>query len=167
MNAFTPAEILALYQADLQIWARANKALVSIAKDPYHVLELLYETPAGLRLILHWAGDDALGEQEEAIGSNNKLEVIVSYNLGLMAKTDAALVQAQPNRPALLTLVSDVRLRVLSLSVPDDETGVDLAARHAGCETVTTPEGVPLAAYKLKFEFDAAFPDYDMREAEE
>jgi hypothetical protein len=163
MNAYTPAQILALYQADLKVWARDNKATLSIARDPYHVLELLAETPAGLRLILHWNGDAPVGDQEEAIGSNNNIEVVLSYNMGLMAQPDAALVTAQPNRPALLKLVSDVRERVLSLGVTDAETGAGLSARYAGCETVATPEGIPLAAYKLKFEFDAALPDYDMR----
>jgi hypothetical protein len=167
MNAYTPAQLLALYQADLNTWAMIKKAKLSIAKDPWHVLELLAESPAGLRLILHWAGDDSLGDQNEAIGSANHLEVIVSYNLGLTAKPDAALTQDQPNRPALLKLVSDIRERVLSLFIPDAETAVSLSARYSGCETVTTPEGLPLAAYKLKFEFDAAFPDYDMREAAE
>jgi hypothetical protein len=165
MNAYSPAQLLSLYDADLKVWASANKAAMSIAKDPWNVLELLCATPVGLKLILHWAGDDNLGDQEEAFGSNNKIEMTLGYNMGLTAHPDQALLTAQPNRPALLTLINTVRERVLSLCVTDAETDVELSARYAGCETVTTPEGVPLAAYKLKFEFDAAFPDYDMRAA--
>ena len=164
MNAYTPAELLDLYKTDLEAWCAENKAQLSLARDPYHVLELLAQSPAGMRLILHWAGDDNAGEQDEAIGSVNRLEVILSYNLGLTAKPDLALLQAQVDRPALLTLISVVRNRVLSLYVIDAETGARLSARSAGCETVTTPDGIPLAAYKLKFEFDAALPDYELRE---
>ena len=167
MNAYSPAELLNLYKTDLNDWASKNKAVVFIAKDPWNILELLAQSPAGMRIILAWAGDQALGEQVQAIGSTNKLEVILSYNLGLTVQPDAALLQASADRPALLDIISDLRNRVLSLCVPDAETGVDLSARYVEGDIVTTPDGIPLSAYKLKFEFDAAFPDYDMREVAE
>jgi len=160
-------EMLALFRARLETWTRNNRALLSIAKDPWNALEMLAEAPAGLRVILNWSGDAAAGNLDGGeFGSVNNVEVIVSYNLGLTAKPDAALLSAQPNRPALLRCVSEIRECILSLGVEDEASDELVSPGYVGCEPVITPEGIPLAAFRLRFTFVAAFPDYDISVAE-
>lgn len=143
----------------LASFAAAHKAAPSIARDPYDVLELLTIGPAGMRLVLHWAGDDALGEQTEAPLATQALEVVLGYNLGLSAQQDSALIQPGAGRPALLQLVSDLRQAVLALEFPTEVTMSYLA--YAGCKPVVTPEGIPLAAYRMAFTLDASIPVAD------
>lgn len=166
MNAYTPADVMELFRADLAAWAAEHKATVLLARDAWSALSLLLDGPAALRLILNWGGDEPLGDQPEALASAHAIEVYVSCNLGLAAEPDAALARAGVKRPSLLESVHAVRERILSLSVLDHETGEPLSARYAGCEPVVTPEGIPLASYKIKTWFDAAFPDYAAREVD-
>ena len=144
---------------DLQDFAAQNNGYVSIARDPWHVLELLVESPAGFRIVLHWAGDSELGGDPRLPLVTNNIEIIVSYNLGLTAVPDISLISAQASgRPALLDLVDQVRERVLSQEWPADITyGI---AQYQSCEPVTLPDGMPLAAYRLRFGIDAAITEY-------
>lgn len=48
----TTAEILTTLRDTLRQYAAAYRGHVSIARDPFHVLELLGETPASFRVIV-------------------------------------------------------------------------------------------------------------------
>ena len=147
-------QILGKLHHALAVWAQPRKARVDIARDPFHVLEILGENPQGFRLIVHWAGDDNISDVMEIPLVDHKLEVIFSYNLGLTAKPDLALVHAQQNRPALYELLDDVRTEVLGLAFPDEQTAI--YAQYTGTEAVITPDAIPLAAYRLRFHLLAA-----------
>ena len=154
----TPDKILLALKTDLEArWAASNKARVSLASDPWNVLELLVNGPAGLLLVLHWAGEDQLGDQEQAPLATQKIDVILACNLGPEIEKGSGLVKDTPQRQALLALVASLRDEILSLTCPDEETGTYFA--YAGAEGVTTPEGIPLAAWKLSFRLDIALPD--------
>jgi len=146
-------EILEALRADLEPWVKTKRGQLSIALDPWNVLELLVNGPQGFQVILHWGGDDATGDQPAEPLADNTLEVIVGYNLGLNARPDLALVKNLPERPSLLKLVNDVRARVLSYVFPPDVTMQ--TPEYAGCKPVTLPEGIPLAAYKFQVKLTA------------
>jgi hypothetical protein len=165
MHGIRPDQILVYAKRAIDAIVRRNKGAVSIAKDPWNVLELLAESPAGFRCILHWAGDKLLGDQEELPLLTSRLEVILSYNLGLTATAESALVEKSPltDRPSLLRLVAIVRERVLQKLWPADFTEEQI--RYVGTDPVGTPEGIPLAAYRLVFELDHAGPEFTNEDA--
>ena len=150
-----PDQIVTAIVNGLTAWAKKQKAKTSVARDPFEVMELLAADTPGLRLVVHWVGDDPLGEQmEQAPLVTNTLEIILGLNLGLTATPDKALVSGSPTRPALYQLISDLRVVVLAVEFPSEATASYLA--YAGCKPMVTPEGVPLAAYALRFTLDTA-----------
>ena len=169
MHGLTPADILRAIQADLVEWASTTNGHISIAKDPWNVLEILAESPTGLRVILHWAGDKQLGDVDDLPLATASVEVILGYAMGLGKDPGSDLVTAQFNaRPAVLDLVSDLRGRLLSLDMDSDPQNNDEAAetlRYIGTDPVTLPDGTPTHAYRLKFELDHALPEYSVRES--
>ena len=144
-----PDQIVAALVNGLSPWAKKQKARVSVARDPFEVIELLGADTPGLRLVVHWAGDDPLGEQMAHV-----LEIVLGLNLGLTATPDKALVSGSAGRPALYQLISDLRVAVLAVEFPSLATESYL--EYAGTKPLVTPEGVPLAAYTLRFTLDAA-----------
>ncbi|MFA5058267.1 MAG: hypothetical protein WC485_09155 [Opitutaceae bacterium] len=159
----TIPEIMQAIHADLADWVGEHKGTLSVAKDPWNVLELLTQGPAGFLVVLHWAGDDALGEQEQDPLAGNQIDVIVGYNLALEPQPEVALFKPRGTRPALLALVNDCRARVLSMVFPDDHE-TTRALGYGGAEAVTLPNGWPLAAYKFRVRLDAAVDVDDQRE---
>jgi hypothetical protein len=166
MHGVRPDQICRYVKTAIAAVASSNKGKIEIAKDPWHVLELLAESPSGFRIIIHWAGDQQLGDMDDAPLVTSRLEVILSCNLGLTANAESALVEgsALTNRPSLLDLVSRVRQRILQKLWPAERTGGNI--RYVGCEPVGTPDGVPLAAYRLSFELDHAAPEFTCEAAE-
>lgn len=159
---YSPDALTRLVRDDLEGWDAPQAAKVSIAKDPWHVLEILADSPRGLRFIVHWAGEEALGEEPAAPLETQRVEVIVAFALGLRSTPDAALVENQPDRPSLLKTVAAVKRRVLEMQFAADAS--EGLFRYRGTEPVETPEGVPLAAYRLRFELDTAMDDLQGRE---
>lgn len=154
-NELSPADILSKLREHLKDWVARNKGTLSIAEDAWHVLELLGETPVGFRLILHWAGDrNAADDIDDGI-DNHQLEVIVTKNRGLMIKKGDNLLEPRAG-VALLTLIGQVKAKVKASFDLWEEglTGGELEYR--GCEVVTTPDGVPLDAYRLRWSLLAA-----------
>jgi hypothetical protein len=168
MTGLYPHQIVNHLKAKLDAWARGHRGQVSIAKDAWNVLELLAECPAGFRVIVHWAGDKNIGNQD---GIENLpmvtalIQVTLSNNLGLTAKPEQALAENVPGRQMpLLKLIGLARERIFKITWPES---IAESIRYVGCDPVGTPEGVPLAAYVLTFELDHALPDYDSDAATE
>jgi hypothetical protein len=155
-------EILKRLYDDIVSWGKVGK-LVSLARDPFDVLEILAQGPQGFRVILHWAGEQEVGGQPQLPIVQHRIEAILSYNLGLTATPDLALLSKGPanDRPALLDLVEELRRRIASYNFPDGETDVFMA--YVGCDPFVTPDGVPLAAYKLTFTLTAGLPQPSYR----
>jgi hypothetical protein len=154
MPPLTITQILAALYAALQVWGASLGAVVTIARDPFQVLEILAASPEGFRLVIHWAGDENISDHDALPLAENRLEVILSYNLGLTARPDLALIQGPGARPALLDQVDSLRAFVLGVQYPAGQTGT--YAVYAGTKPFTTPEGIPLAAYVLAFKLKAA-----------
>ncbi|HUB68010.1 MAG TPA: hypothetical protein VL981_11050 [Candidatus Methylacidiphilales bacterium] len=156
MPPLTIAQILAALVTALQTWSANQQigATITLARDPYHVLEILAASPQGFRIVVHWAGDKNISEIDALPLAENRLEIILSYNLGLTAQPDLALIQGPQNRPSVLDQVDALRGFVLGIRYPAGQTGT--YAVYAGAKSFTTPAGVPLAAYILTFKLKAA-----------
>lgn len=157
--SYTPDRLTRLVRDALKgLNAEGAQPTISVAKDPWNVIEILTDAPRGVRLVVHWAGEEALGDEPAAPLVTQRIEVIVGYALGLRAGVDAALVENLENRPALLRLVALVRERVLAMTFTDAYASEGIF-RYRGCDPVETPDGVPLAAYRLRFEMDTSMTD--------
>jgi hypothetical protein len=152
-----PDQIVTAIVNGLMPWAAAQKARTSIARDPFEVLELLGADAPGLRLVVHWAGDEPLGDQmaQEPLVTT-ALEIVLGLNLGLTATPDRQLLTGGAGRPALYQLVSDLRLAVLTIEFPNLATTAFLT--YGGTRPLASPEGVPLAAYTSRFTLESVVP---------
>jgi hypothetical protein len=146
-------EIVNKLKGALDAFAQGLSGTTSIARDPYNVFELVAANPRGYLLVLHWAGDKNISEVVIHPLLAHRLEVIISRNLGLPARPDAALVQTIGTVPPLFQSVDDLRNLLLGLQFPAESTGQFL--EYAGTGPLVTPEGVPLAAYQLDFNLRA------------
>jgi hypothetical protein len=152
-----PDQIVTAIVNGLTSWAAAHHAKISIARDPFEVLELLGADTPGLRLVVHWAGDEPLGDQmEQAPQVTTTLEVVLGLNLGLTAMPDRQLLTGGASRPALYQLISDLRVAVLAVQFPNLATTDFLA--YAGTRPLASPDGVPLAAYTSRFLLESVLP---------
>jgi hypothetical protein len=152
-----PDQIVTAIVNGLTPWAGAHKARISIARDPFEVLELLGADTPGLRLVVHWGGDDPLGDQmQQAPLVTTTLEIIVGLNLGLTATPDKQLLTGSASRPALYQLISDLRAAVLAIQFPNLSTTGFLS--YAGTHAMTAPDGIPLAAYSSRYTLEGALP---------
>ena len=141
-------EIIENLRADFDGWVKEHRGTLTVAKDPWHALEILCNGPQGIQFVLGWGGDDTVGEQDQEPLGANIIELTVSYNLGLEADRDAALMKNRDNRPSLLKLVNDARARLLAYVFAADDEPQFLA--YGGTTPVTLPEGMPLAAFKIR-----------------
>lgn len=156
MTRLSPADILGRIEKGIKPWCDAHRVKPSLATDSWNVLELLAQSPSGLRVILHWNGDDDAGGHESAGIVDNVVEVIVSHNRGLLAAPGANLVHGIAGQPPLYTTLSDLRAVLRSLTWPDGIASKRLF--YKGTKPVTAPDGLPLDAMKMTFGLVAGIP---------
>jgi hypothetical protein len=154
---YTPDDLLAELRDDLKPWVQKRKGMLSIATDPYNFLELLAQSPAGWRVVLHWDGEDNTAEAAQAGDfCTQRISLGITANLGLTANPSEGMVTDTAVRKAFLGLVADLRDRVRGYVFPDQVTNRYMHYKRA--VPVVLPEGVPLAGMKLDFELIAALP---------
>lgn len=148
---FTPATLLTFIKDDMAPFVKKQKGLLSVASDPYNFLELLAQAPSGWCCILHSHSDsNTTQEIPDAAFLANEIHVGVTCNLGLTATPGEQIAKKRPGgAPSLLELVGLTRDRMRSMVFPDGVT--DGAFTYLGRDPVVLPEGVPLAAYRLRF----------------
>lgn len=141
-------EIMEALRKDLDGWVKERRGVLSVARDPWDALDVLINGPQGVQFVLAWGGDDSLGEQATEPLAGNIIELTVAYNLGLSAGRDAALTENKVDRPSLLKLTNDARARLLAyVFAANDEPQV---LEYGGTQPVTLPEGIPLAAFRIR-----------------
>lgn len=159
---YTPDALLTELRADLEPWVAKKKGTVSIALDPYNFLELLAESPAGWRAVLHWEGEANPSDNAQAgCFCPQKISIGITKNLGLVAKKDEALVKSLLGNPAFLKLQADLRDRVRGYVWPEQTT--ERYMLYKGADPVSLPDGTPLAAMRLNFELTIGLPPVEYR----
>jgi len=151
----TAADIIKLIRDSLEPYVAAKQGSVSIAKDPFHVLELLLLTPDGFLVVVHFAGDDDLGQSRYTGVIKLKLEVFVSQQRGLAAEPGSELVGPTEGEDPLYVLIAKVRAFIRTIEFPDDGT-TSGTIWYKGSEPVAGPEGATFNAYRLRFEINGA-----------
>jgi hypothetical protein len=139
----------------LREWATPPQRIgsVSVAKDPFHVLEILAQAPQSMRLIVGYEGCDDVGGPDDAPVVTHQVTVTLGYSLGLTAQPEKALIEDAVNRPSLLGVISEIHVHLTDFLT--DAGGEDRGVRLRNIRPVVTPEGVPLAAYKMTYDFVA------------
>lgn len=147
-------DLFGLIKTDLQ--AIGGGILVSIARDPWEVQELLAEAPGRFRVIMCWDGEDTIDDHRTGLVAH-KFRFIVSQNRGLPVIKGLNLSVGRAGDPALMTLANTVRDRLRTISFPDNKTSILL--QYQGSDLVKVETGgmsLNLDAYELRFRFPAA-----------
>jgi hypothetical protein len=157
-TAPTPDIYLEAFRLDLVEWAGELGARVSVARDPFNVLELLYAATAPL-VIIHMPGEENVRPDGPADPmTRQRVELTLSAPLRkLAAHPEAAISQAVSPAKPLLVHLSDLRKRVLAWRM--DATIVHHGRLfYSGFDQVTAPDDTPLAAWTLRYYFRAPIP---------
>jgi hypothetical protein len=166
MNLFSPDELVRAVDARLAAWTVPGYKIARyLAKDPWHPYEIIAAGPRGLCVILKWSGAVAFGddEAEDLTLARQRLELFLSWNFGLAAKPEQALTLGDGERPSLLKTVALLIRRVREMDFKN-ESDVARFFKWKATEEVVTPEGVPLAAYKITFELDTDVEETEPQE---
>lgn len=158
-DALNNKELFAKIVADLKPYVTATLyGFLSVARDPFEVIELLGEAPGRFRVILAWDGEDQAGISARSGVVNHKFRIVVSHNRGLSILRGENRTVARGEDKPLMELANLVRDRARSIALPNNETGRVL--EYKGCEPIRAEfEGGRagmLDAYELKFELKAA-----------
>jgi hypothetical protein len=160
----TPSDIILTLRDYLTPYVvTEQRGLVSVANNPFEVIELLSESFGKFRTILTWAGDeDSTGYAIAGI-VHTFIEVVVSSNRGMRIWKGENLhtdYGPEGNRQvALVTRVDEVRKRLRAYQFPAEVSDEQLM--YLGCRPEVTPEGWPLDAYRLRFRLTTALPTLD------
>jgi hypothetical protein len=153
-------------QADLAVHAAAIKAHICTASDQWNVLELLCSGPSSMLIILSYGGDDDIGDQPGNAVAATIFEVTLGYNIGLQLPLGNALSVSTPTRVNFMRQLNDLRKRFLTHMFPATVTSRKL--QYLDTKAVTLPDGIPLAAYKIRAKLTVAVEqDAAFRTAEE
>lgn len=149
-----PNDIILALRDHLDPHVRPAKGITSIAGDAFHVLELLGESPVAWRVILLWEGDDDATGQPLAGIVRHTISIVISHNRGLRVWNGENLHRDTAAQPSLLTRLAEIRALVLRFRFPAEIT--DETLLYLGTQPEVTPEGLPLDAYRMRFQLHAA-----------
>jgi len=161
-NTITSAGLTAKLFNDLKLWVEENKGVCSLTQNPYDLLEMLSERPAGWRLTVHWEGDrpadDAVQAGPVVI---NSFRFVVDGDLGPTATPKIALIKQTGTRTPFLALVDAVRQRVLGFTFDWLRPPLNKPWYRGTDDNIPLPDGMTIAAYNLSFDIYSvlAMPD--------
>ena len=146
--------ILLALEVHVKTWCEANRGKVSIASDPFNVLEILELSPSGVRVVLFWGGDAPAGDQTEGGVSTNELHAVITHNRGLAKWQGRNVVETSGKREPLFKLLSSLKAHIKRFVMTGEHVADKIA--YAGSKPYATPGGLPLDAYDMTFLLDAA-----------
>ena len=152
----TAADILTTLLEQLTPYCALKRGQVAIAKDPFHVLELLAASPGGFSVALLWEGDEDIGQSRHTGVIRNTLAVIVSVARGLSIEEGQELVgPSVDDSDPLYILVAKIRAFCRAIEFADDNTNSG-RLWYKGCKVESAPDGMLVNAYRLRFEINSA-----------
>ena len=162
MNTITPANLMARIYNDLSPWVTDNKGVCSLTQNPYDLLEMLSERPAGWRLTMHWEGDSPADESVRGSGVvRNAIRFIVDGDLGPTVTPKIALIKSTAVRAPFLDLVDAVRQRVMGFTFDWLRPPLNRPWYKGTDDKIPLPDGMYIAAYNVQVEIYSilALPD--------
>jgi len=137
-------------------WARQQPGNMTVhrATDPWNAVELLCQGPTDYRVVVEYAGDEPQGDGPFSLISEHRWDVYLAVPLGLHADPAHVLTHGTPARPALLRMLDELKAFCLCLRWPEELT--ESLMKYGGSEGATLPDGLPLAAYRMRLLLTAA-----------
>lgn len=155
-DELTPSVILQRVSDHIADFVKRHGGRLDIAASEAHAFVLLANAPTGWNCILNYGGDEIAGEEDWG-RVNASIEVIVQNNAGLDLRPGANLVDTVGARKPLFDLAHRVRARIRTASTTGNLDGDKLEYR--GWDKLTTPDGLPMPAVRLRFNILAALPE--------
>ena len=159
-TAETPAALTAqdimrqIHEALTPFVETAKKGYLSIARDPFEIIEQLGQAPGRFRAILSWGGEKLEGHRASGIVTHT-LQVVVSHNRGLSILKGENLFLARGDDDSLVQLNGEVRDLLRGLRFPVKIT--DERLTYAGTEPVAV-DGTQLDAFTQTWTIRATLP---------
>jgi len=151
----TITDIIKAFADDLATWARSRGGKPFFARDAAEPYELIAGMgPNDFRVVVMWGGDREFGGNIKQHLDRHTIEIWIGRSRGLAADPNGQLVYPVGDKPALLDLVEAAKQRVLEMQFPREVTREHPV--YVGTESVTTPSGIPMAAYKITVTLDVA-----------
>lgn len=152
----TTDKLTAAFVRVLTEWAAQQPGRMSVhrATDPWNAIELLCQGPTDYRIVVEYAGDEPQGEGPFSLISEHRWDVYLSVPLGLHVDPAHVLTNGSPSRPALQRMLDELKAFCLALRWPADST--ETLMQYGGSEGATLPDGLPMAAYRMRMRLTAA-----------
>ena len=152
--AITPNELLTAVRDGLAPLAEHWEGAISLATNPFEVIEMLAQSPGTPRIVILWEGEaDATGGQRPGGIVTHTVALIISMNRGLPIWSGQVVSGAAADTPSILERLAELRTAMLSIAFPGGSTSQRFF--YLGADSETTPEGLPLDAYRLRFSLKA------------
>ena len=156
LTPLTTDQLLRFIRDSIKPWVAARRGAVSIAADPWNVLEILGTRPGGFRVVVLWAGDKKRGEHEEAGVVDHNVQIVTSMGRALTREPGQHLADGASGAEPLYKLIGELRETLRGLQFPDGVT--EGALNYLGTDSFTTPEGLAIDAYVSTFQLGAYLP---------
>lgn len=150
-TAVDVGKILTAMKTDLASHLPSLLGHVVVSRDPMHALELLVEAPNGFSAILNWDGETTAESRMNGV-CESKFRIVLVSNTSLEDEQDNSIFQSDGTQRSVLGLVSAVLARALAWRFPAKLMHEETVS-YIGCDPVSGPEGLPRAAYALRFSF--------------
>lgn len=153
--------ILDAIRADLEQWAQPQNGFVSLAQNPFEVVELLANTNSGFRIIVHFDSDvnNSPLVNHQATVATVTMKATLAVSQGFDWRAWNSLVKAQQtaeNQPATLDLRDNLRAYILAMRFPVVDNALPIHRGmlfYLGTNRINAPDGLPFAAWEMSFQF--------------
>lgn len=152
----TTDKLTAALHRVLKEWAKNQTGNMQVhrATDPWNAVELLCQGPTEYRIIVVYAGDGEEGDGPFSLISEQRWDVYISFPLGLHIDPASVLTNGSPSRAAMLRMLDELKAFCLALRWPEELT--ETLMKYGGTEPATLPDGLPMAAYRMRLKLTAA-----------
>jgi len=157
-DALTAGQLLQRMYDHLKPYVElAQRGHLSVARDPYEVVEQLGQAPGSFRCILLWSGEKMTdGTNRDSGIVTHEFLVTVSHNRGLSLISGASAFLPRNNDTApLVTLHAAVRDKLRGMRFDDGVT--DRILTYRGCDPVAL-DGKPIDAFTQTWNLTAILP---------
>lgn len=118
------------------------------SEDPNHLFDILYQQTGSGVCVVNYDGDNVHQQVSASVINKTKFSVAVSSGRDLTAPFDNK-VKRRDGKKSLLEIIAEVKRTVLGLALSNGLS--DPSAHYEGTQPLSTPEGLPLDAYKVSW----------------
>lgn len=141
-------EILEEVKTALADLCTTQKWTLTKSEDPFNLFDILYQDRGNGVCIVNYDGDSVHQQVCTSVVSKMRFSIAVSTRRDLTSPFDFKLSR-KDGKLSLLEMVEAVKILILGATLSNGLS--DSRPKYEGTNPLTTPEGVPLDAYKVSF----------------